>query len=58
MINAEQRYHRLMGVVTEYIDEGEVTEFLSDLKSVIDKEEDYFLKQSLHYKDLRKKLFK
>jgi hypothetical protein len=58
MTNAEQRYDRLMGVVTEYIDEGEVTEFLSDLKSVIDTEEDYFLKQALHYKDLRKKLFK
>ena len=58
MIDAQQRYERLMGVVTEYLDEGEVTEFLSDLKSVIDKEEDYFLKQALHYKELRKKLFK
>jgi hypothetical protein len=57
MINAQQRYDRLMGVVTEYIDEGEVTEFLSDLKSVIDKEEDYFISRALHYKDLRKKLF-
>jgi hypothetical protein len=58
MINAQQRYDRLMGVVTEYIDEGEVSEFLSDLKSVIDKEEDYFISRSLHYKDLRNKLFK
>jgi 23S rRNA maturation mini-RNase III len=54
----EHKFNLLLGAVTEYIDDGEVTEFLSDLKRVLDEEEDSFIKKALNYKELRKKLFK
>jgi hypothetical protein len=57
MRTTEHKYQLLLGAVTEYIDEGEVTEFLSDLEKVLDEKEDNFIKKALTYKDLRKKLF-
>jgi 23S rRNA maturation mini-RNase III len=55
---SEHKFNLLLGAVTEYIDDGEVSEFLSDLKRVLDEEEDAFIKKALNYKELRKKLFK
>jgi hypothetical protein len=54
----DHKYRLLLGAVTEYIDDGEINEFLSDLKKVLDEEEDAFIKKALNYKELRKKLFK
>jgi 23S rRNA maturation mini-RNase III len=54
---SEHKFNLLLGAVTEYIDDGEVSEFLTDLKRVLDEEEDSFIKKALNYKDLRKKLF-
>jgi tRNA splicing endonuclease len=58
MSTEEFKIRNLRGAVCEYLDEESVKEFLDDLRKIIDEEEDSFLKKSLVYRDLRKKLFK
>ncbi len=58
MSTEEFKLRNLRGAVCEYIDEDLTTEFLDDLRKILEEEEDGFIKKALVYKDLRRKLFK
>lgn len=57
MIN-ELKLRNLRGAICEYIDEGNIDELLSDLKKVLEEEEQDFLNKAKLYKSVRKQLFK
>lgn len=58
MSTDEFKIRNLRGAICEYLDEGSIDDLLSDLRKILDEEEDSFLKKALVYKDVRKKLFK
>lgn len=58
MSTDEFKIRNLRGAICEYLDEGGIDDLLSDLRKILDEEEDSFLKKALVYKDVRKKLFK
>lgn len=58
MSTDEFKIRNLRGAICEYLDEERVDDLLSDLRKILDEEEDSFLKKALVYKDVRKKLFK
>ena len=58
MSTEEFKIRKLRGAICEYLDEENIDDLLSDLRKILDEEEDGFLKKALVYKDVRKKLFK
>lgn len=58
MSTEEFKIRNLRGAICEYLDEENIDDLLSDLRKILDEEEDGFLKKALVYKDVRKKLFK
>ena len=58
MSTDEFKLRNLRGAICEYLDDGNVTELIDDIRKVLDEEEDNFLKKALIYKDVRAKLFK
>jgi hypothetical protein len=58
MSTEEFKIRNLRGAICEYLDEENIDDLLSDLRKILDEEEDSFLKKALVYKDVRKKLFK
>lgn len=48
---------RLTDAVCDYLDEGQTAEFLTDLKNVIEKEEDRLLKQLDVFQGIKALLF-
>ena len=58
MSTDEFKIRNLRGAICEYLDEGDIDDLLSDLRKILDEEEDSFLKKALVYKDVRKKLFR
>ena len=58
MSTEEFKLRNLRGAICEYLDEENIDDLLSDLRKILDEEEDSFLKKALVYKDVRKKLFK
>jgi hypothetical protein len=59
--NTEDDSHHkrlLRGAVAEYLDEGNIVTFLTDLKAVLVEEEDRFMQQALWFRAAHDKLFK
>jgi hypothetical protein len=52
------KLRNLRGAICEYIDEGNIDELLSDLKNVLEEEEQDFLNKAKLYKSVRRQLFK
>ena len=53
----EFRMRNLRGAVCEYLDEDLASDFLKDLRQILDEEEQTFITKAATYIDMRKKLF-